>query len=156
MATGITYIPPMNTNYVSGMNSSSHVPMHHFANTNNSTLIHPNSMTKLYYYNKYDISIPEWISARYLLQSLNDNAIQKCMENIIKSIPAKDIILMLIQSSNNQQFKCIYDTLKSSLTHIENHRREKEKIGITIIWISYHHRQFIISVISWINLLWPI
>ena len=129
MATSITYIPPMNTNYVSGMNSSSHVPMHHFANTrpHNSTLIHPNSMTMQYYYTKYDMPIPEWISARYLLQSLNDNAIQKCMENIIKSIPAKDIILMLIQSSNNQQFKCIYGTLKSSLTHIENHRREKEK-----------------------------
>ena len=75
------------------------------------------------------IPIPELISAQYLLKSLNDNAVQKCYQNIIESLnkSTTDIILMLIKASTIEQFKNIYHILQSSFDQIENLKQNEKK-----------------------------
>ena len=69
------------------------------------------------------ITIPEWISANYLLKSLNDNAIRQCLENIIELMTIKGVISMLIKASTTDEFKDIHDILQSSFDQQENSRK---------------------------------
>ena len=66
------------------------------------------------------------ISAHYCLSSLNDNAIQNCLENIKQVISTTDIILLIIKSANKQQFRNINDILQSSFDQFENLKQKKD------------------------------
>lgn len=71
--------------------------------------------------------ILDQISAHSLLDSMNDIAIQNCYEQIVESIPTKDIILMLIKSSNDQLFSNICNILQSSFKQWENLKHDQKK-----------------------------
>eukprot|EP01084_Bolivina_argentea_P214347 363909_1 len=72
--------------------------------------------------NSNSIPVSDYLSARYLLKSLNDDILDECYNEIIKSFDNKqDIIYLLIKSSSADQLKTIIQTLKQAQSKsIEN------------------------------------
>eukprot|EP01084_Bolivina_argentea_P092265 166017_1 len=61
------------------------------------------------------ISVPDWLSARYLLRSLNDVMIEECYNKILQLFADKQaIIFMLIKSATPDQCKNIVEILKNT------------------------------------------
>eukprot|EP01084_Bolivina_argentea_P092264 166016_1 len=78
------------------------------------------------------IPVPEWLSARYLLRSLNDIVIEECYNEILKLFHTKqEIIYMLIKASTCDVLENILNILKNAqLDSIENNKNINNKLNL--------------------------
>ena len=60
------------------------------------------------------VSVGDWLSARYLLETLDNNVIISCFDKIIKLFDERYIIKQIVKGANQEQLEFIVDILKTT------------------------------------------